>query len=157
MSDETRKCYPCNGRGYILSNLCAVCGGEGVVASSPRREPMGERRSAEQEARDMLHRAGVEAAWSYTAGDVVEIANLIAEVTRLRAEAALGRALLAALATLTPGFNLLIDCPRREDDEPREVYVASPSYAIRQNDATRALADALRAAALSPTMEEQRP
>jgi hypothetical protein len=41
--------------------------------------------SAEQEARDMLERLDVEDAQSFTAGDVVELANLIAEASRLRA------------------------------------------------------------------------
>jgi hypothetical protein len=41
-------------------------------------------KSAEQEARDMLERIGVENAQSFTAGDLVELANLIAEVERLR-------------------------------------------------------------------------
>lgn len=38
----------------------------------------------EQEARDMLERMGVEGAQDFTAGDLVELANLIAEVNELR-------------------------------------------------------------------------
>lgn len=40
--------------------------------------------SAEQRARDLLERCGVEDAQRYTAGDVVELANLIAEHDRRR-------------------------------------------------------------------------
>jgi hypothetical protein len=40
--------------------------------------------SAEQQARDMLERLDVEDAQSYSSGDLVELANLIAEVDRLR-------------------------------------------------------------------------
>lgn len=40
--------------------------------------------SAEQEAREMLERMGWDDAQSLTAGDVVELANLIAEVRLLR-------------------------------------------------------------------------
>ena len=42
--------------------------------------------SLEQQARDILERAGDEHAQQRTAGDVVEIANLLAEIERLRAE-----------------------------------------------------------------------
>ncbi len=40
--------------------------------------------SAEQQARDMLERIGVENAQSFTAGDLVELANLISQRERLR-------------------------------------------------------------------------
>jgi hypothetical protein len=40
--------------------------------------------SAEQEARDMLERMGVEDAESFTAGDLVELANLLAAVGEIR-------------------------------------------------------------------------
>ena len=43
--------------------------------------------SAEQQARDMLERIGVENAQSFTAGDLVELANLISESKRLTAHA----------------------------------------------------------------------
>jgi hypothetical protein len=42
-------------------------------------------RSAEQQARDMLEQCGVEDAQSFTAGDVVALANFIADANRLRA------------------------------------------------------------------------
>lgn len=42
-------------------------------------------KTAEQRARDMLEQCGVEDAQSFTAGDVVALANLIAEVDQLRA------------------------------------------------------------------------
>jgi hypothetical protein len=42
-----------------------------------------ERKTPEQEARDLLERLGMDEAQSCTAGDVVELANLIAEVRRL--------------------------------------------------------------------------
>jgi len=46
--------------------------------------------TAEQKARDMLERIGVEGAQRFTAGDLVELANLIAdrdaEIERLRAD-----------------------------------------------------------------------
>ena len=38
----------------------------------------------EQEARNILERMGIENAQSFTAGDVVEIANLIAEIENLK-------------------------------------------------------------------------
>jgi hypothetical protein len=41
--------------------------------------------TAEQQARDMLVQCGVEDAQSFTAGDVVVLANFIAEANRLRA------------------------------------------------------------------------
>lgn len=41
--------------------------------------------SAEQQARDLLERCGVEDAQSFSAGDVVELANLIAKVHELEA------------------------------------------------------------------------
>jgi hypothetical protein len=41
----------------------------------------------EQKARDMLERMGVENAQGFSAGEVVELANLIAEIERLRADA----------------------------------------------------------------------
>jgi len=44
--------------------------------------------SLEQQARDILERAGDEHAQKRTAGDVVEISNLLAEIERLRAERA---------------------------------------------------------------------
>ncbi len=40
--------------------------------------------TAEQQARDMLDRLGVEDAQTYSSGDLVELANLIAEVDMLR-------------------------------------------------------------------------
>lgn len=46
-------------------------------------EEMGEK-SAEQQARDLLERLGVEDAQSFSAGDVVELANLIADAEHLR-------------------------------------------------------------------------
>jgi Mg2+/Co2+ transporter CorC len=42
-------------------------------------------KTAEQEARDLLERLNIENAQSFSAGDLVELANLIAEVERLRA------------------------------------------------------------------------
>lgn len=48
-----------------------------------RLDEMGEK-SAEQEARDLLERCGVEDAQSFTAGDVVELANLIVELDDYR-------------------------------------------------------------------------
>lgn len=41
--------------------------------------------SVEQDARDLLERAGVEDAQSMTSGDLVEIANLLSELYKLRA------------------------------------------------------------------------
>lgn len=41
--------------------------------------------TAEQQARDMLERIGVEGAQSFSAGDLVELANLIAERNHLSA------------------------------------------------------------------------
>lgn len=41
-------------------------------------------KSAEQQARDLLERLDVEDAQSFSSGDLVELANLIAEVERLR-------------------------------------------------------------------------
>lgn len=41
--------------------------------------------TAEQEARDMLERIGVENAQEFSAGDLVELANLIAHADRLEA------------------------------------------------------------------------
>lgn len=40
--------------------------------------------SAEQQARDLLERCGVEEAQSFSAGDLVELANLIAELNSYR-------------------------------------------------------------------------
>lgn len=40
--------------------------------------------SAEQQARDLLEQCGVEDAQSFTAGDVVALANFIAETSRYR-------------------------------------------------------------------------
>lgn len=40
--------------------------------------------SAEQQARDLLERMEVEGAQSYSAGELVELANLIAETSRYR-------------------------------------------------------------------------
>ena len=40
-------------------------------------------KSAEQQARDLLERCGVDDAQSFTAGDVIELANLIAENSQL--------------------------------------------------------------------------
>jgi hypothetical protein len=40
--------------------------------------------TAEQKARDLLERCGVEDAQEFSAGDLVELANLIAEVESLR-------------------------------------------------------------------------
>lgn len=44
----------------------------------------GKPQTAEQEARDILERMGMEGAQSFSAGDVIELANLIAERDRLR-------------------------------------------------------------------------
>lgn len=44
--------------------------------------------SAEQQARDLLERCGVEDAQSFTAGDVVELANLIAKSEEYRRQLA---------------------------------------------------------------------
>ena len=41
-------------------------------------------KSAEQQARDLLEQCGVEDAQSFSAGDVVALANLIAEAHRYR-------------------------------------------------------------------------
>ena len=49
----------------------------------------------EQQARDMLERAGVESAQSMTSGDLVEVANMMNEVYELRAALERARALLA--------------------------------------------------------------
>ncbi len=49
--------------------------------------------TAEQEARDMLDRMGVEDAQAFTAGDLVELANLITEVGKLCAAVAADRGL----------------------------------------------------------------
>lgn len=49
---------------------------------------MSARISAEQQARNMLERMGVPDAQSYSASDLIELANLIAERNRARAEAA---------------------------------------------------------------------
>jgi hypothetical protein len=43
--------------------------------------------TAEQQARDLLERIGVSDAHSYATGDLVELANLIAEVKQLKADA----------------------------------------------------------------------
>jgi len=53
--------------------------------------------SAEQQARDLLERCGVEDAQSFSAGDVVELANLIAETNRYRRQ-------LAAIKERCVGF-----------------------------------------------------
>ncbi len=50
--------------------------------------------TAEQMARDMLERAGVDYAQSMTAGDLVEIANMIDDVERLRGALITGASLL---------------------------------------------------------------
>jgi hypothetical protein len=55
-------------------------GRPGVVVSAD--QPI----TPEQEARDILDRMGVDGAQSMTTGDVVELANLIAEVRALRAD-----------------------------------------------------------------------
>ena len=47
----------------------------------------------EQQARDMLERAGVESAQSMTSGDLVEVANMMNEVYELRAALERARAL----------------------------------------------------------------
>jgi hypothetical protein len=47
------------------------------------------RSTAEQQARDLLERCGVEDAQSFTAGDVMELANLIADFDQLLAVATL--------------------------------------------------------------------
>lgn len=41
--------------------------------------------SAEQQARDLMEQCGVEDAQSFTAGDVIALANFIAETNRFRA------------------------------------------------------------------------
>lgn len=46
---------------------------------------MGNERTAEQQARDLLEQCGVEDAQSFSAGDVVALANLISELSGLRA------------------------------------------------------------------------
>lgn len=79
-----------------------------------------------------------------------ELDELCAQVNRDAVDARLGAALREALATLTPGFDLLIDCPLPDNDVLRQVYVSSPSYAVRQNDATRALAALLTERAETP-------
>ena len=59
------------------------------------------RDTLEQEARDMLYRMGFERAHELSAGDVVELANLLDEVRRLR-----GTAMRRAVLTFphpTPG------------------------------------------------------
>jgi uncharacterized Zn finger protein (UPF0148 family) len=50
-------------------------------------------KSAEQQARDLLEQCGVEDAQSFTAGDVVALANFIAETSRCRRQLAAIRAL----------------------------------------------------------------
>lgn len=42
--------------------------------------------TAEQKARDILERIGIKEAQSFSSGDLVELANLIAELERLRHE-----------------------------------------------------------------------
>lgn len=53
--------------------------------------------SAEQQARDLLEQCGVEDAQSFTAGDVVALANFIAEASRYRQQ-------LAAIRERCVGF-----------------------------------------------------
>jgi hypothetical protein len=50
-------------------------------------------KSAEQDARDLLEQCGVEDAQSFTAGDVIALANFIAEASRDRQQLAAIRAL----------------------------------------------------------------
>lgn len=54
-------------------------------------------KSAEQEARDLLDRLGIEDAQSYSSGDLVELANLIADNARYRHQ-------LAAIRDRCVGF-----------------------------------------------------
>lgn len=68
--------------------------------------------TAEQKARDMLERMGVEDAQSFSAGDLVELANLIAERDALKAS-------LQAMhdefcANHPDGESTLVDIVRRE-------------------------------------------
>ena len=60
----------------------AACNGEYGSRSIPMPGP--QKSTAEQQARDMLEGCGVEDAQSFTAGDVVEIANLIRNERRQR-------------------------------------------------------------------------
>lgn len=57
-------------------------------------QPMEQEMTAEQKARDMLERMGVPDAQSYTAGDIVELANLISMVQQLETWKAEGERLL---------------------------------------------------------------
>lgn len=68
--------------GFTLLPKGRVRGREKHVGAVAHTRPMV---SAEQRARDLLERCGVEDAQSFTAGDVVELANLLVEVDRLRA------------------------------------------------------------------------
>lgn len=57
-----------------------------VVTSEPNGSPpvVSVEKSAEQQARDLLEQYGVEDAQSMTAGDLVELANLIADANAYR-------------------------------------------------------------------------
>ena len=57
-----------------------------VTPSEPLWTPKNPERTAEQQARDLLERLGWDEAQSLTAGDVCELANLIAECSRLRTQ-----------------------------------------------------------------------
>src|SRR5689334_6218643 len=98
-----RTCAPTTGRGepmtgepiLTLDLVCGRCGGVQHVTSTGRTGDVFHFppapacpvcTTAEQSARDMLERMGVEDAQSFTSGDLVELANLIAERDRLRTE-----------------------------------------------------------------------
>lgn len=60
-----------------------VC--ESIVVTPARKADAGvASETAEQQARDLLERMGIEDAQSWTAGDLVELANLITEKNALR-------------------------------------------------------------------------
>jgi hypothetical protein len=60
-------------------------------------------KSAEQQARDLLEQCGVEDAQSFSAGDVVALANLIAEVNTHRRQVSELTRIYDAWCSATPG------------------------------------------------------
>lgn len=69
------------------------------------------RRTAEQEARDMLARMGIEDAQAFTAGEVVEIANLVTAARGLQKRLAQWE--LSRKVPTTSETDAIIDAARR--------------------------------------------
>lgn len=94
----------------------------GIIDEYGRKHPISDpKKSAEQLARDLLEQCGIEDAQSFTAGDVIALANLIAETARYRHQLA---AIKDRCVNFTPSPDVVDEIlaildPTRKDTDAR--------------------------------------